>query len=94
MNAATVAKAFTADAKLKRKIRRHFTSLGFTKANDGTLILPGSGKDAIRKLHTGQRSERLDGSSAFLARAMPTLLQHFADGYEIDPEDQTMLGPH
>lgn len=85
MNAATVAKAFTADAKLKRKIRRHFTSLGFTKANDGTLILPGSGKDAIRKLHTGQRSERLDGSSAFLARAMPTLLQHFADGDEIDP---------
>ncbi len=85
MNAATVAKAFTADAKLKRKIRRHFTSLGFTKANDGTLILPGSGKDVIRKLHTGQRSERLDGSSAFLARAMPTLLQHFADGDEIDP---------
>jgi hypothetical protein len=85
MNAATVAKAFTADAKLKRKIRRHFTSLGFTKANDGTLILPGSGKDVIRKLHTGQRSDCLDGSSAFLARAMPTLLQHFADGDEIDP---------
>jgi hypothetical protein len=85
MCAATVAKAFTADAKLKRKIRRHFTSLGFTKADDGTLILPGSGKDAVRKLHSGQRLERLDDGGNFLARALPTLLGHFADGDEIQP---------
>jgi hypothetical protein len=85
MCAATVAKAFTADAKLKRKIRRHFTSLGFTKADDGTLILPGSSKDAVRKLHSGQRLERLDDGGNFLARALPTLLGHFADGDEIQP---------
>lgn len=85
MCAAPVAKAFTADAKLKRKIRRHFTSLGFTKAEDGTLVLPGSGKDAIRRLHSGQRFERLDNGSAFLNRAMPKLLSHFADGAEIEP---------
>jgi hypothetical protein len=85
MCAATVATAFTADAKLKRKIRRHFTTLGFTKANDGTLILPGSGKDAVRKLHSGQRLARLDDGGSFLARAMPALLEHFADGDEIEP---------
>src|ERR1700676_2979128 len=85
MCAATVATAFTADAKLKRKIRRHFTTLGFTKANDGTLILPGAGKDAVRKLHSGQRLARLDDGGSFLARAMPALLEHFADGDEIEP---------
>jgi Domain of unknown function (DUF4338) len=85
MCAATVATAFTADAKLKRKIRRHFTTLGFTKANDGTLILPGSGKDAVRKLHSGQRLARLDDGGSFLARVMPALLEHFADGDEIEP---------
>ena len=85
MRSASVAKAFTADASLKRKIRRHFIRLGFTKANDGSLILPGVGKDAVRKLHGGQRAERLAGSSAFVERASAALLRHFANGEEIDP---------
>jgi Domain of unknown function (DUF4338) len=85
MCAASVAKAFTADANLKRKIRRHFTNLGFTRANDGTLILPGVGKDTVRKLHSGQRAERLSISAQFLLRSTPKLLKYFANGDEIDP---------
>jgi hypothetical protein len=85
MCAASVAKAFTADANLKRKIRRHFTNLGFTKANDGTLILPGVGKDAVRKLHSGQRAERLSIGAQFLLRSIPKLVKYFANGDEIDP---------
>ena len=85
MRTASVAKAFTADANLKRKIRRHFTNLGFTKASDGSLILPGVGKDAVRKLHSGQRAERLADSERFLKRASDELLGYFANGDEIDP---------
>jgi len=42
-----VARAFTPDALLKRSIRAHFTRLGFTKSNDGTLLLPGTGKEVV-----------------------------------------------
>jgi hypothetical protein len=59
-----VVRAFTPEALLKRSIRTHFTRLGFTKANDGTLILPGTGKDLVRKLHSDQRSERLGYSES------------------------------
>jgi hypothetical protein len=80
-----VVRAFTPEAKLKRSIRRHFTRLGFTKSNDGTLILPGSGKETVRKLHSGQRSERLEGGAEFIRRALPKALPHFANGSEIAP---------
>ena len=62
-----VARPFTPEALLKRSIRAHFTRLGFTKANDGTLVLPGTGKDVVRTLHSSQRAERLATSfSSFL----------------------------
>jgi hypothetical protein len=61
-----VARPFTAEALLKRSIRSHFTRLGFTKANDGTLVLPGASKEIVRQLHGGQRAERLLVGSAFL----------------------------
>jgi hypothetical protein len=80
-----VARPFTPEALLKRNIRAHFTKLGFTKANDGTLVLPGTGKDVVRTLHGGQRAERLEDSSAFIERASPYALPHFANGDEIDP---------
>ncbi len=81
-----VARVFTPEAKLKRSIRYHFTRLGFAKANDGALVLPGAGKDIVRQLHAGQRLERLRESEKFLARALPKALPHFANGSEIDPE--------
>src|SRR5271166_1745977 len=77
--------AFSPEAKLKRSICSHFTRLGFAKASDGTLILPGEGKDVVRRLHGGQREERLEAGSAFLTRTLPKLLGHFADGAELDP---------
>src|ERR1044072_5770758 len=81
----SVARPFTPEALLKRNIRAHFTKLGFTKANDGTLILPGAGKEVVRHLHSGQRAERLQHSLDFVERASALALPHFADGAEIDP---------
>jgi hypothetical protein len=82
---AAVVRAFTPEAKLKRSIRAHFTRLGFTKSSDGTLILPGTGKEVVRKLHSGQRLERLEAGAEFVRRALPRALPHFACGSEIDP---------
>src|SRR5258708_17551885 len=80
-----VARPFTPEALLKRSIRFHFTRLGFTKANDGTLVLPGAGKEIVRQLHGGQRAERLQVSSDFVERTSAIALPHFANGDEIDP---------
>ena len=80
-----VVRAFTPDALLKRSIRGHFTRLGSTKSNDGSLILPGTGKEIIRKLHNGQREERLEAGAEFIRRALPKALPQFANGQEIDP---------
>jgi hypothetical protein len=85
MKGGGVAEAFSPEARLKRSIRRHFTKLGFTKATDGTLVLPGEGKDVVRRLHSGQRAEKLKAGSAFIENALSKLLPHFADGSEIDP---------
>jgi hypothetical protein len=80
-----VARAFSPEAKLKRSIRSHFTRLGFAKANDGTLLLPGEGKDVVRCLHLGQRLEKLAANQRFLAENTERILPYFADGAEIDP---------
>lgn len=80
-----IAKPCDEDAKLKRNIRAHFTRLGFAKASDGSLILPGEGKEVIRRLHAGQRKEKLKDAAKFLERSLEELLPNFADGSEIDP---------
>lgn len=80
-----VVRVLTPEAKLKRSIRAHFTRLGFTKAKDGTLVLPEGGKEIVRQLHAGQRAERLRDSHDLLQRAFPKALNHFANGSEIDP---------
>ncbi len=80
-----IARVFTPEALLKRGIRAHFTRLGFTKSNDGTLMLPGTGKEVVRRLHSGQRSEKLEGNQTFLEWASEASLPHFASGAEIDP---------
>jgi hypothetical protein len=80
-----VARVFSPEALLKRRIRAHFAKLGFTRADDGTLVLPGADKEHVRRLHSGQRAERLKSGGDFLARALPKALPYFADGREIDP---------
>lgn len=80
-----VARPFSAEAKLKRALRAHLRTLGFTKDDDGNLVLPEGGKEVVRRLHRGQRRERLTAAQTFLAHALPKALPHFADGIELDP---------
>jgi Domain of unknown function (DUF4338) len=80
-----VARAFTPEAKLKRKIRAHFTRLGFAKGNDGTLERSETGKESVRLLHRVQRDERIQASAHLLTEFLPDALSNFADGSEIDP---------
>src|ERR1700722_13128562 len=80
-----VAKVFSPEALLKRRIRAHFKKLGFAKADDGSLIRPSTEKNDVRRVHSGQRAERLFSGESFLVRALPRTLPHFADGNEIDP---------
>ncbi len=73
------------EAILKYRIRRHFTRMGFIKADDGSLVPPGTDKEVIRAFHSPQRSERLQESAAFLERVLPRALPLFANGWELDP---------
>lgn len=81
-----VAQPFSAEASLKRALRNHLKTLGFTKDANGDLVLPEGGKEIVRNLHRSQRRERLAAAQPFLARALPRLLGNFANGDEIDPE--------
>jgi len=74
----------SAQATLKRRLRRHLTSLGFQKGADGTLTPPGTGKDAIRAVHNVQRSDRLAASRSFILERFPHLIKYFASGEDID----------
>lgn len=80
-----IARAFTPEAKLKRKIRAHFTRLGFAKCSDGTLKRSETGKESVRQLHRVQREERIQASAHLLTDFLPDALINFADGSEIDP---------
>ncbi|MCG2661894.1 hypothetical protein [Brevundimonas sp.] len=75
-----VARPFDKEAALKRAIRRHFKTLGFTKNSEGELVLPGEGKTVIRQLHRAQRRDRLQDAQPFLERALSRALPYFADG--------------
>lgn len=82
--AGVVARPFEKEAALKRAIRRHFKTLGFTKNSEGELVLPGAGKPVVRQLHRAQRRDRLQDAQPFLERALPRALPFFADGSEIN----------
>lgn len=73
------------EALLKRKLREHLHSLGFTKTADGALRAPGEGKEAIRTLHSAQREERLFASEKFIVKAGAKLIRYFASGSDVDP---------
>lgn len=63
----SIARPFSPDAALKRAVRSHLRNLGFTKDDAGDLVLPGAGEDMIRKMHRGQRREKLAAAQDFLA---------------------------
>lgn len=74
------------EANLKRKLREHLQSLGFTKSDEGALQAPGTSKDVIRSLHCAQREERLSASRDFVSLRGGKLMQFFASGKEVEPE--------
>ncbi|WP_040259246.1 Druantia anti-phage system protein DruA [Pseudomonas massiliensis] len=74
------------EANLKRKLREHLHTLGFTRTDEGALRAPSNDKDAIRVLHGAQREERLIASGNFVARAGVKLMQYFASGTEVIPK--------
>ena len=80
-----IVRVATREANLKRRLRRHLTSLGFQKTKDGELAAPGTGKDAIRAVHAGQREDRLAANRPFLSGQFLNLVKYVASGNEIDP---------
>lgn len=72
-------------ANLKRRLRRHLSSVGFKKGPDGGLEISGSGKDVIRSLHHAQRNAHLRENQKFLSEHLSTLIKHFASGSDIYP---------
>lgn len=80
-----VVKILTREAILKRKVRRHLQRVGFTKDDDGVLVLSVDSKDSIRAAHQLQRSERSSKQAEFLKRKFPKLSKHFATGAEVIP---------
>ncbi|WP_259460930.1 DUF4338 domain-containing protein [Paraburkholderia sp. BL23I1N1] len=71
---------------MKRRLRRHLSSLGFSRTQNGVLEAPGSTKDIIRHLHAPQRKEILRGQSEFIARQLPKLQDYFASGRDVRVE--------
>tara|TARA_R110002124_G_scaffold46277_18_gene139048 strand:- start:9266 stop:10498 length:1233 start_codon:yes stop_codon:yes gene_type:complete len=72
------------EAVLKRKLRRHLRSIGFSKTRNGELKIEGEGKEIIRALHRVQREDRIKENKDFLATRAPKLFHHFANGKDID----------
>ena len=77
---------FTVEARLKRGLRSHLKSLGFTRGPDGMLVRPDATKDGVRMLHVPQRAERFAQSQAFIEEQLPTLRRYFANGTDVVPK--------
>src|ERR1017187_8485702 len=73
------------EATLKKRLRSHLRSLGFTKSDDGVLTPPGSGKEVIRTIHGVQRDDRLAVSQRFISERFSQLIKYFASWPDIDP---------
>lgn len=72
------------EARLIRKIRRHFKELGFTKAANGILVPSGLDKESYREMHSHQRSSKLIENKKWIETNSNQLLKYFASGDEID----------
>jgi len=74
------------EARLKKKVREHLQSLGFTKSDAGALQAPGNTKEVIRTLHSAQRAERLAANQKFITLKSSKLLKFFASGKDVIPD--------
>ena len=75
----------TREAALKKRLRSHLRTLGFTKNDQGILVPPELSKDVIRAIHSAQRDDRLKASHEFISNRFSHLIKHFASGDEIVP---------
>src|SRR5579864_4683038 len=74
----------TREATLKKRLRSHLKSLGFTKNDEGILVPPGSSKEVIRAIHSVQRDDRLAVNDKFISDRFAHLIKYFASGNDID----------
>ena len=74
------------EARLKKKVREHLQSLGFTKSDAGALQAPGNTKEVIRTLHSAQRAERLAANQNFITLKSSKLSKFFASGKDVIPD--------
>jgi len=72
------------EARLRRKIRRHFKKLNFTKGCDGQLVPPGLDKQAYRDMHSHQRIAKLTENRIWIENNAGKLIHHFASGSEVN----------
>jgi hypothetical protein len=86
MTVKKAAQAFTPEARIKRHLRQHLADLGFTKDENGALVLPDASKATVRALHRKQREDKLAENEAFIASNLPTLQRYFASGVDVRPE--------
>ena len=82
-----VVKVSSLENNLKRKVRRHLRQIGFRRQNNGSLAIDGDGKDAVRALHVAQRKAGFAKNREFLSERAPALIEHFASGEDIHPEE-------
>ncbi len=85
----------TFEARIKRNLRTHLRTLGFTKDEVGFLKPPDPTKETFRNLHLEQRNERLQDQKKFIERTWPKLNIYFADGADLipDPSGVSLPGP-
>ena len=74
---------FSLEARIKRALRTHLRSLGFSRTSMGLLQTPGESKETIRNLHRTQRSDLLKREKNFVDRSWLKLKKYFADGTEV-----------
>lgn len=73
-------------AHIKRKIRRHFSNLGFVKGDDGMLRPPNDEKQTIRAMHAAQRRDKILANQNFLLTKYPVYKKYFASGTDVVPK--------
>jgi hypothetical protein len=73
----------TAAASLKRKLRRHLKTLGYSKNEKGELVPPSLDKPAYRAAHALQREGRIARYDDLICHRGSDLLDYFASGDEV-----------
>jgi len=71
---------------LRRAVHRRLLTAGFSKNGKGYFIAGDLDKQKIRDLHGLNREEHLQEERTFIEQRGPALLQHFASGRDIDPD--------